>query len=316
VTATDIAGTDLFDAPIVAVTVFTDRARVTRRGTLRLPPGAHTVPIGPLPLGTHRDSVRVGGRGPGTVLGVDMVTRHQARTADTLVAELEARRRALTAELTELADVDAVAAQRADFLVQLAQRAGGSYARTLAAGDTDPATVIGFADSIDEQLTAGRARRRELAARTELVNDEIAALDRRLAEISGKRVTDQLVAAVALTVDGGDGADSAEAEVTLELSYLVDEAGWQSSYDLRLVDDRLTLTWFGLIIQRTGEDWPECELQLSTARPSGAVTVPELDPWYLYRIQPVPRAFAAPRRAGGGPCPSPRRRPPRCHPAR
>ena len=55
--------TDLFDAPIVGVTVYLDRARITRRATVRLPAGDHTIHIGPLPLGLQRDSVRVGGRG-------------------------------------------------------------------------------------------------------------------------------------------------------------------------------------------------------------------------------------------------------------
>ena len=53
----------------------------------------------------------------------------------------------------------------------------------------------------------------------------------------------------------------------IELSYVVPGAGWTSSYDVRLTGDRLTLSWYGLITQHTGEDWPECDLTLSTARP-------------------------------------------------
>ena len=36
--------------------------------------------------------------------------------------------------------------------------------------------------------------------------------------------------------------------------------------DARLVEETVTLTWFGLITQRTGEDWPPCPVTLSTAR--------------------------------------------------
>jgi uncharacterized protein (TIGR02231 family) len=52
-------------------------------------------------------------------------------------------------------------------------------------------------------------------------------------------------------------------------------------YDARLDGDKLTLTWFGLITQRTGEDWPTCELTLSTARPATGASLPELDPWFV-----------------------------------
>ena len=41
----------------------------------------------------------------------------------------------------------------------------------------------------------------------------------------------------------------------------------RASYDLRLTGERLDLKWFGHVTQSTGEDWPECELKLSTARP-------------------------------------------------
>ncbi|WP_377260432.1 DUF4139 domain-containing protein [Phytohabitans kaempferiae] len=280
----------MLDAPIVAVTVYPDRARVTRRGKLQLPAGQSTVHIGPLPLGLHRDSVRVGGHGPATVLGVDVVVRHQARATDAAVAEVEEARRAVADELAELADAEAVEAQRAEFLTTLAQRAGSTYARTVAAGESDPAAVATFADSIADQLAAGKARQRDLARRATEARDRKAALDRRLAQLSGKRAPDQLAAAVALQVSAAEG-------VELELSYVVDGAGWESTYDVRLSDDRLAVTWFGLVTQRTGEDWPECELLLSTARPATTTTVPELDPWYLDRIRPLPvaRAVAASR---------------------
>ncbi|MEE3919464.1 DUF4140 domain-containing protein [Micromonospora sp. BRA006-A] len=57
------------DAPVVGVTVYPDRARVTRRGRVRLAAGDHRVRVAPLPLGLRRDSIRVGGRGAVTVLG-------------------------------------------------------------------------------------------------------------------------------------------------------------------------------------------------------------------------------------------------------
>lgn len=309
------------DAPIVSVTVYPDRARVTRRGRLELLPGDHRVRIGPLPLDLRRDSLRVGGRGPASVLGVDVLTEVQPQTTDTTAAELEERRRTLTAELTELADADAVEQQRGEFLALLAQRAGGTYARALASGDAAPSDVADFADSVAGQLAAGQARRRELTRRREETQQRLDAVDRELAALSGKRKPDRLVAEVTIRVDaeadvavqgvgeadtrGGTQADAegaapeaaasdpgastaGAAEVELELSYVVEGAGWQSSYDLRLVDETLTLTWFGLVTQRTGEDWPECELLLSTARPAVATTLPELRPWYLDAARPQP----------------------------
>jgi uncharacterized protein (TIGR02231 family) len=234
--------------------------------------------VEPLPLALQEDSIRVAGRGPATVLGVDLAMRHHPQAPDETVAELERQRREIQAEVAELTDADDVQAQLDGFLAQLARRAGGSFARTLASGEPG-AELGGFTESLAARLSAVRAKRRELATQRREAGERLAAADRRLAKIGQQRPPDRRSAAVALALDS-------EAEVEIELSYVVPLAGWTSSYDVRLKADRLTLNWYGLITQHTGEDWPECELTLSTARPTVTAKVPELDPWYLDRFQP------------------------------
>ncbi|WP_405059319.1 mucoidy inhibitor MuiA family protein [Kribbella sp. NBC_01505] len=274
------------DAPIVAVAVYPDRARVTRRGRITLPAGDQTVYVDSLPLVLEEDSVRVAGRGPATVLGVDVATRQHAQAPDESAAELEQQRRAAADEVASLADADEVQGQLNTFLTQLGRRAGGTFARTLAAG-SESADLGEFTDSLATRLTAVRTKRRELAGQQEEAQERLAAVERRLAAVSQQWAPDRRSVGVALALE-------AEAEVEIELSYVVPYAGWTSSYDVRVSGDRLTLTWFGLITQQTGEHWPECELTLSTARPAANAKVPELDPWYLDRRQPpVPAAPAA-----------------------
>jgi uncharacterized protein (TIGR02231 family) len=264
------------DAPIVAVTVYPDRARLTRRGRVTVPAGDQTVYVEPLPLALEDDSVRVAGRGPATVLGVDVAMQHNAESPEEAVAEVERERLEVQELVAELTDADDVQAQLDTFLAQLARRAGNSFARTLASGEPG-AELGGFTESLTDRLAAVRRTRRELAAQRREAEKRLAAVDRRLAEIYQQVTPDRRSAAIALEL-------AAEAEVEVELSYVVPGAGWTSSYDVRLTGDRLTLNWYGLITQRTGEDWPECDLTLSTARPTVTAKVPELDPWYLDRF--------------------------------
>ncbi len=268
----------LVDAPIVAVAVYPDRARITRRGKVILPAGDQTVYVEPLPLILEKDSIRVAGRGPATVVGVDLAMRHNPQAPDETVAELERQRREAQAEVAELADDDDVQAQLDAFLTQLARRAGGSFARSLASGES-ATELSGFTESLAARLSAVRSKRRELAKLRHDADDRLAAADRRLAAVAQQRTPDRLSAAVTLALE-------TEAEVEIELSYVVPAAGWGSSYDVRLAGERLTLSWYGLVSQATGEDWPECDLTLSTARPTATAKVPELDPWYLDRFHP------------------------------
>ena len=280
----------VLDAPIVAVAVYPDRARITRRGRIGVPAGDRTVYVEPLPLALESDSIRVAGRGPATVLGVDLVMRHHAQPPDEAVNELNDERRAAEAEVGRLADADEVQAQLDAFLEQLAQRAGNSFARSLAKND-GAADLSGFTESLATRMADVRARRRELAEQQIEAQERLAAIDRRLQTVIQRQTPDRRSAAVALAVE-------TESEIEVEVSYVVPGAGWSSSYDVRLTGERLTLNWYGLVTQHTGEDWPECELTLSTARPAAAAKVPELDPWYLDRYQPPPPMAAAPAPGG------------------
>ncbi|GIJ46468.1 hypothetical protein Val02_33540 [Virgisporangium aliadipatigenens] len=301
--------TEPVDAPIVAVTVYPHRARVTRRGSVRLPAGRHRVFVEPLPPNLISDSIRVGGQGNAAVLGVDVVRRTRPVSPDPGVAQMRERRRVLDAEQAELADLDAVHLRHTEFLTSLGQRASASYARALAIGSAHPDAVAAFADSLTSQLTEAHARRRDLVQRREEVGREIAALERRLTAAGNRREPDRTAAAV--DVEVGEGGT----DLLLDLSYMVDGAGWTSSYDVRVDGEKLSLTWYGQVSQRSGEDWPECELALSTARPAETATVPELDPWYLNRYTPPPpprpmtypgAAYGQPAMAApGGPPPMP-----------
>src|SRR5258708_1391138 len=80
----------------------------------------------------------------------------------------------------------------------------------------------------------------------------------------------------------------------MELSYLIMGASWHPQYDVRVQmkddtgDGEVELTYVGVVQQATGERWENIELSLSTARPSLAAVLPELNPWYLNVYAPPP----------------------------
>ncbi|HET9140193.1 mucoidy inhibitor MuiA family protein [Actinophytocola sp.] len=281
------------------MTVYPGQARITRRGTVSAAAGEQRVRLGGLPLGLRPDSVRVNGRGPATVLGVDVLAEHHPRSPDATVDELEKRRETLQGRLAELDDEATVLGAREQLIESLVRRAAAAFARTLTeSGDTDRVAATG--DALAAQLAAVLAARRELADRRRDVQLELDAVGRRLHELLAQQTPDRLAVAVDLDM-------ARDGEIELEISYLVDSARWESRYDVRLHDEQLTLTWFGLITQHSGEDWPECDLRLSTARPASAVTVPELDPWYLdrhevtvYRTRSMDAVAGAPMPAAPG----------------
>ena len=75
---------------------------------------------------------------------------------------------------------------------------------------------------------------------------------------------------------------------TVELSYMVSNAGWTPSYDLRSAgtSQPVALTYKANVFQGTGEDWNDVLLKLSTGNPNRSSIKPELPVWYLNYFYP------------------------------
>lgn len=281
------------EAPIAAVTVYPQQARITRRGKAPLADGPRLTFAG-LPLALDPGSVRVTGTGPALITGVDVRTERHASPADAALRALVEQRRADQAVLDGVVDDEAAEAMKVDLLTSLAKRSGGSFAKALAAGTAEPSRVAEVTDALSSRLAAALKARRVLSDRITRLREDLAALDRQIESHSARSEEDSTSVVVELEIS--DSAGSAE----LELSYVVPGASWEPGYDIRVRGTDVTVVSYGLVSQHTGEDWPECELALSTARPAVSVVVPELSPWYLDRVLPAPGAPALPAAAYGG----------------
>lgn len=74
-----------------------------------------------------------------------------------------------------------------------------------------------------------------------------------------------------------------ETSLNLGVSYIVSDAGWIPSYDLRAesVKKPLEMVYKGKIYQKTGQDWKNVKLFVSTYRPSYYQDRPILSPLYV-----------------------------------
>ncbi|MFJ7217080.1 mucoidy inhibitor MuiA family protein [Amycolatopsis sp. NPDC098790] len=281
------------EAPIAAVTVYPQQARITRRGKAPLDGGPRLTFAG-LPLSLDPGSVRVTGTGPALIAGVDVRTERHASPADPALRALVEQRRADQATLDGVVDDEAAEAMKVELLTSLAKRSGGSFAKALAAGTAEPSRVTEVTDALGSRLATALKARRVLSDRITRLREDLAALDRRIESHSARSEEDSTSVVVELEIS--DTSGSAE----LELSYVVPGASWEPGYDVRVRGTEVSVTSYGLVSQHTGEDWPECELALSTARPAVSVVVPELSPWYLDRVHPIPPAPAAAYGGSGG----------------
>jgi uncharacterized protein (TIGR02231 family) len=82
------------------------------------------------------------------------------------------------------------------------------------------------------------------------------------------------------------------------VSYLVKQAGWFPTYDVRVKDvsSPIKMDYKANVFQNSGEDWKDIKLFLSTGNPNENGTKPNLTPWYLkytYAYRPATNTIQA-----------------------
>src|SRR5512135_1109879 len=169
------------DAAIAAVTVFPNRARITRRGRAHLAPGEDTLVLEGLSPWIIEDSVRASGRGAGAkIVQAEVTTEFVAQPPEQVIADLQKQLVDLQDKDRALVDDEAASAARLDFLTKLRESSSQTLARGLAFGNTTLERVQAVLDFTARELDGVNARRRELAIQRRDLKREIAAAQGRL----------------------------------------------------------------------------------------------------------------------------------------
>jgi uncharacterized protein (TIGR02231 family) len=270
------------DAPITAVTVFRDGARVQRSGTVSMAPGRQAVVIGGLPASVDPASVRVAARGSGlTLLNVEV---HRGYRTDPLreeTARLRAEAERCRDAVRALDDEDAAVQARLDFLGHLSGAAATALARAVGFGRASHDDLAQMAGHLSADTADALGGRRDIAARSRDARRELEAAERRLEEAEQRAGQPAAYTDVSAILEAG-----AAAEASVELSYHAPGASWRPLYDLTLDGEELAVSYLAEVTQQTGEDWPAVELVLATTRRGRHQGLPELDPWYIGKAPP------------------------------
>ncbi len=264
--AADIEATSAIDT----VTVYPDGATVTRVLKVNLPAGENVVLARDFPLGLDPASLRVEGEGGARMQIGSIDARPPAPQPVQSTPEREKKLQALQDEGRLLDDRISAANVRKAFARRFATDAPlglgeESNARPLAEWREAFKAIEEEISRADETIRGLQVKKREIEA-------EIAILR------SGQRTDPPRKMEVRI-----DLAAQAAATATLRVSYSVRDARWVPLYDARLdtgAKDRkasLELVRRAEIVQRTGEDWANVALAVSTVRTARGGSAPNLN---------------------------------------
>lgn len=246
-----------------AVTVFRDRALVTRSRSVQVKAGETAIAFEGLPPAMLDGSIVATAEG-GTLVGVEV----ESGTGEVD----EDRQKALKEELREHAEALGEVRDRIEAL--LARRATLRNAALSRSQEGAPPVreiqaLLDFVSSAEQEIA------KDLRAQQERAKE----LDEVVSPLLTK-LRNPMAAGKTVRVDVGM-AKAGSVRVTLR--YAVTGAGWTPAYDLRFDPgkDELGLSYLGVVQQSTGEDWTDVSVALSTATPEVGGTLPALSPWRL-----------------------------------
>jgi uncharacterized protein (TIGR02231 family) len=270
----------LVETQIAAVTVYEDRALVTRRGTIAISAQTQELVVADLPLTLQTDSVRVSGSGAIAVqlLGVRVDHKFTAEPVEERLAQLTLQMEALRSQKGAVQDrMDALVMQR-NFVQGLSDKSVDRFANSLARGQTDLAQARGLLTFLGEQYIDYANAIATTQTESQEIDKQIQVLQQQMRLLQTPRPNESYNLVVAI-------AASSEGAFNLEVTYIVNNANWTPLYDVRVSQNKdrssVTLDYLAEVQQSTGEDWVGIKLTLSTAKPGLGTLPPKLEPWYI-----------------------------------
>jgi uncharacterized protein (TIGR02231 family) len=228
---------------ITSVTVFPDRARLTRVGTLTLEPGAASVTISNLPNNLDESSLRAAGKGSARLSGVQGARRRSPEAAPGAAKDAQDKLQALTDQDKILTDEQEAWTQRLTVIKTIGEQGGQNFSRSVARGKLSLEELTGVLDYLSQSHEAASNILRDLAVRRRELAEQIAAAKQEAEKLRSAASLETYEAQVNLDV-------TAAGEVEIELTYTVYAASWNALYDARLDGDKLEWNYLAQVRQR------------------------------------------------------------------
>ena len=281
---------------IAAVTVYMQGADIMRLANVALTKGEHRVILKDLPANIDPQSIRV--EGLPSVAGSLAVVSVDSRSQFTGDVDTDQQRKEFENQIQTFIDERSAldmamndANQQRQFLLGLAEKQLVPQSSTNISKAIDVIEMTGLLDLVGARLAASAKNLQTAQLRQRDIDRQVQDLNSKMA---GLAPDEQYQTEVIINVEA-----TADVNADIRVSYRVNEAGWLPYYDAKLTigsaekQSAIEVIQRAEVMQSTGETWDNVALTLSTARPSGATSAPDINEVEVLAYVPEPSSPAA-----------------------
>ena len=255
---------------ISGVTVYPDRAQIMHESSFDITAGKTVLKLMNLSPYIDAQSIQVKGVGEFTVLSVSLLNNYLQNLQE--VDEVKVLRGQIEALQLKTEDEKAAISTLDEKLGFVTANKNVLLNESTFSIEQFKALMDLYTTTIDQTTTAKLKK-------TRLVREyekQIATLQQ---QIAGKTNTQRIPSGeIYVTVSADKPVKG-----SLKFSYVVANAGWYPSYDIRVEDINKPVSIFykANVYQSTGVEWKNVKLSFSNATPWIAGNVPQLNPWFI-----------------------------------
>ena len=254
------------------VTVFLRGAQVNRTALVNLSAGTSELVFEGISAGIDVNSIQVHADGEFTILSVKSSMNNTDAGEDAkikAVEELQMMQKTIRDKIEIQNNLLAIYQSEENVLVK------NQFVRPV----DQNLDIIKLRQSLDfqtERLTALKLKEQVVKNRIAVLNKEVQNYDVQIALINEKSIN--LSTNIIVSVSSKTPLQS-----TFNLSYFIANASWYPSYDIRAknINSPLTIVYKANVSQKSGEDWKNIKLTLSTGNSTSNSIKPDLDPYYI-----------------------------------
>ncbi len=255
---------------IKAATVFLNGAQVTREATVTLEQGNNTLSFKDLSYQINASSVQIQGNKQFTILSVNHKVNYLSQLeVPKEVTELEERIRGEEFKLEVRKNLREVYEEEQKMILANKSIKGNQ-------SSMDVEDLEALADFYREKLKEIQYKLIDVKRDEDNISQKRNELVQQLQILRASRNKPSSEVVVKVTADQ-------RVNVTMRISYMVHDAGWEPNYDIRSEDitGPIELTYKGKVYQNTGHDWKDINITLSTGNPTLSGVKPEVIAWEL-----------------------------------
>jgi hypothetical protein len=258
------------ESKVQKVTVFLNGAQVTRTATAQIAAGTSTLIFGNISPDIDVQSLQVRAAGDFTIMSVKSELNYlDEQTRQSSVLAMQAQQKTIRDKIAFQNTLLAIDKQEEEMLAR----------NQVVSGDNTGLDLIKLKAALDFQ----RARLTDIKKRGAEINEEINRLTTELKKYD-KQIADALKGSskatgnILVTI-----SSKAATSTTFTLSYVVKNAAWYPTYDIRAknVNSPIAIAYKANVSQQSGEEWKNIKLTLSTGNPTVSGSKPQLDPYFL-----------------------------------